>query len=122
MYENLALMAAFIFLYRSWPGHRKAAPERANHLFGLRLAVGPVGLAATHSDITANALRTMAELSLAVVLFTDAANADLLTLRRSFGLPGRMLLIGLPVTIIWASSWAWSSSPTCPCWRWPSWR
>ena len=37
---------------------------------------------------------------LALVLFTDAANADISTLRRSFGLPERMLLIGLPITIV----------------------
>ncbi len=101
MYENLALMAAFIFLYSILAGAIEKRPMSGPIIFlAFGLAVGPVGLAATHSDITANALRTMAELSLAVVLFTDAANADLLTLRRSFGLPGRMLLIGLPVTII----------------------
>jgi NhaP-type Na+/H+ or K+/H+ antiporter len=42
---------------------------------------------------------TVAELTLALVLFTDSANADLATLRRSFRIPQRLLLIGLPLTI-----------------------
>ena len=39
-------------------------------------------------------------LTLAIVLFTDAANADLARIRRAAGLPERLLLIGLPLTLI----------------------
>jgi sodium/hydrogen antiporter len=44
-------------------------------------------------------LKTLAELTLALVLFTDAADADLGVLRRSARLPFRLLVIGLPLTI-----------------------
>jgi sodium/hydrogen antiporter len=37
---------------------------------------------------------------LALVLFTDAANADFDVVRRNLGLPERLLLVGLPLTIL----------------------
>jgi len=41
----------------------------------------------------------LAELTLALVLFTDASGANLGVLRRTTGLPVRLLLVGLPLTI-----------------------
>src|SRR5262249_7780942 len=41
-----------------------------------------------------------AEFALAMVLFTDAAHADLAVVTRFVGLPERLLLIGLPLTIV----------------------
>ena len=51
-------------------------------------------------DVHAHGLRTLAELTLALVLFTDAASADLRVLRVSYAIPERLLLIGLPLTIL----------------------
>lgn len=45
-------------------------------------------------------LRVLADLTLALVLFIDAANADLSVLRKQFKIPSRMLLIGLPGVIL----------------------
>jgi NhaP-type Na+/H+ or K+/H+ antiporter len=45
-------------------------------------------------------LRILAELTLALVLFTDAAGADLGVLRKGWALPTRLLLLGLPLTIL----------------------
>ena len=55
--------------------------------------------------MSAEGLRTLAELTLALVLFTDAANADLAVLRRGFRIPQRLLLIALPLIIVlgWAA-------------------
>jgi NhaP-type Na+/H+ or K+/H+ antiporter len=44
-------------------------------------------------------LRLLAELTLAVVLFADAAKVDLAALRRSIDLPVRLLLVALPLII-----------------------
>src|SRR5262249_15805474 len=38
--------------------------------------------------------------TLAMVLFTEAANADLAVVRRHLEIPSRLLLLGLPLTII----------------------
>jgi NhaP-type Na+/H+ or K+/H+ antiporter len=56
-------------------------------------------------------LRILAELTLAMVLFTDAANADFDNVRRNIGIPERLLLIGLPLTIVLGSLAAWALFP-----------
>ena len=59
-------------------------------LFGL--AMGPVGLGVLDLSISKEGIRTVAELTLALVLFTDASSADLRVLRRTVRLPQRLLL------------------------------
>lgn len=66
-------------------------------LLGLVAAHGPVSLA--HVSLSASQLRTVVEITLAVVLFSDAARIDLRALRGGFGVPLRLLAIGLPLTI-----------------------
>jgi len=51
-------------------------------------------------NISGEGLRVLAELTRAMVLFTDAANADFSVAKRNLGLPERLLLIGLPLTIV----------------------
>lgn len=46
------------------------------------------------------AVHRVAELALVFLLFTDAAHLDLAVLRRSFGWPGRLLAIGLPLSLL----------------------
>jgi NhaP-type Na+/H+ or K+/H+ antiporter len=46
------------------------------------------------------AIKVLAELTLALVLFIDAANADISVLKKTKALPIRLLLIGLPLTIL----------------------
>ncbi len=64
---------------------------------GFLLSNHPFGV--IHVGLQSEGLRTMAELTLAVVLFSDAARVDLRDLRRDAGLPVRLLLVGLPITI-----------------------
>jgi NhaP-type Na+/H+ or K+/H+ antiporter len=44
-------------------------------------------------------VRAVAELTLALVLFSDASSVDLGALRRDTGVPARLLFLGLPLTI-----------------------
>jgi NhaP-type Na+/H+ or K+/H+ antiporter len=64
------------------------------------LLLGPAGIGLLRLNLTAADLRTVAELALALVLFVDAARADLGVVRRTVGLPERLLLVGLPLTIV----------------------
>lgn len=64
------------------------------------MAFGPVGLGFLDPDVEDEDLRLLAELTLALVLFTDAANANLGVLKQSFRIPQRLLLVGLPLTIL----------------------
>jgi NhaP-type Na+/H+ or K+/H+ antiporter len=57
------------------------------------------GLGLLDLDISGGVVHGLAELTLVVVLFTDASRIDLACLRREGSLPVRMLGIGLPLTI-----------------------
>ena len=61
-------------------------------------------------DIRSPAALTFLELTLALVLFTDAARIDVARIRRQYRWPARMLLIGLPLAMIlgaWYPAGSW---------------
>src|SRR3954471_11630424 len=101
MYQNAAILAAVVLIYSATAGRVARSWLSGPILFiAAGLAVGPLGLNVLHLEITANDLRLLAEAALVMVLFTDAARADLAVLRRTIGLPQRLLLVGLPLTIV----------------------
>src|SRR5688572_9069111 len=65
----------------------------------LGLLAGPRVLGEIDVPATGAAVRILAEATLALVLFADAARIDVRALRRDYGLPLRLLSIGLPLTI-----------------------
>lgn len=66
-------------------------------VFGYLIGHGGLGLADVHPGH--GAIHVIAEVTLILVLFSDAARIDLAQLRRDHNLPLRMLLIGLPLTM-----------------------
>jgi NhaP-type Na+/H+ or K+/H+ antiporter len=64
---------------------------------GFVLANDPVSV--IHVNLQSETLRTLAELTLALLLFSDAARVNLRVLRHDAGVPLRLLLGGLPLTI-----------------------
>src|SRR3954468_14281715 len=63
------------------------------------LLVGPDVLDGIDLSSSGATVRGLAEVTLALVLFSDASRIDLGALRRTVGLPVRLLGIGLPLTI-----------------------
>ena len=63
------------------------------------LLVGPEVLGEIDLESSSGTVRALAEATLALVLFCDASRIDLGELRREFGVPVRLLGIGLPLTI-----------------------
>ena len=101
MYGNLAILAAFVFLYSLISGGLEKTPFNGAVVFtAFGFIFGPLGLGVLDLEVDAEGLSTLAELTLALVLFTDAANANLRELKRSFHIPQKLLLIGLPLTIL----------------------
>jgi len=64
---------------------------------GLLLGGEAAGVVDVHA--TAEIVKLLAEVTLALVLFSDAAHVDLAELRTEISLPARLLGIGLPLTI-----------------------
>ncbi|MEJ2234058.1 MAG: cation:proton antiporter [Syntrophobacterales bacterium] len=101
MYLDLAILALFILVYSSVAGRVERTWVSGPIVFTLfGLLIGPVGLDLLSFKTDGETLRTLAELTLALVLFTDAAGADMGVLRKTEALPIRLLLIGLPLTIL----------------------
>jgi NhaP-type Na+/H+ or K+/H+ antiporter len=103
MYQNSAILAAFLLIYSAVAGRIERSWISGPIVFvGVGFILGPDALGVLRLNITGEGLRLrlLAVLTLAMVLFTDAANADFGVLRRNRGLPERLLLIGLPLTIV----------------------
>ena len=66
--------------------------ENPGHYGTIWFGLVPVG-------ITNATFHTLAEITLILVLFSDAASIDLKQLGRDHNLPARMLLVGMPLTI-----------------------
>jgi sodium/hydrogen antiporter len=62
--------------------------------------VGPLALDEVTSIPTGATVRTLAEATLAVVLFADASRIKMRALSREYAVPLRLLGIGLPLTIV----------------------
>jgi NhaP-type Na+/H+ or K+/H+ antiporter len=101
MYDNLAILAAFAFLFSAIAGRIERSTITGPMIYVLfGLLAGPMVFGFLKMDVQAVEIRVIADLTLALVLFIDAANANLSTLRTHAIIPRRMLLIGLPLAIV----------------------
>lgn len=100
MYSNVAIMVLFAFAYSVIAGRVERSAVSGPIVFiTFGLIAGPYGFGFLDMDVQNVELRVVADLTLALVLFIDAANANLGVLRSHAKIPRRMLLIGLPLCI-----------------------
>jgi len=101
MYHQMAILALFIFFYSLVARRIEQTSISGPMVFvAAGLIMGTYGFGWFDGDATNNDLRTLADLTLALILFIDAANANMTVLKRQFKLPTRMLLLGLPGIIM----------------------
>lgn len=101
MYLDLALIAGAILAFSSIAGLVEKSWVSGPIVFVLfGFLIGPRVLDLLSLQMQRETLKTLVELTLALVLFNDAAGADLKILRREAGIPIRMLGIGLPLTLL----------------------
>ena len=99
-YQNVAVVAAFALIYSLLASRLERTPISGALVYviaGFLCSPYVFGFFAIRVD--GEGLSTLAELTLALVLFTGAANTNLATLRQVESIPIRLLLIGLPLTI-----------------------
>ena len=112
MYENLAVVAAFAFLYSAIAGRVERSMVTGPILFiAFGVICGPFGFGILGEDIDSIELRVVADITLALILFIDAANADLKILSRNVVIPRRMLLVGMPLVIALGVAVGWVLLP-----------
>jgi len=81
------------------------------------IAIGSQGLGWVRGEPESIAVHVLAELTLVVVLFTDASRINLRLLWREHNLPVRLLLIGLPLTIAAGTVAAMGCFPEFSIWH-----
>ena len=100
MYAELAILALFVFVYSIFSGRFEKTIVSGPMIFVFSgLLMGPLVLDWFQGDVTTTEFRVLADLTLAIILFIDAANADFSVLKRQLKIPFRMLLFGLPGVI-----------------------
>ena len=101
MYEALAILGTFGLIYSIVATRIERTWITGPIIFvATGFIIGPTCLNLLPFKPDAETLSVLAELTLALVLFTDAAGTDLGVLRRAERLPIRLLAIGLPLTIL----------------------
>ncbi len=98
---SLAIIAAGLLVYSLISGRLRGTIVTAPLVFVLfGFVVGSGGLGLANVNPGHSAIHLVAEFTLILVLFSDAARIDLKRVRRDHNLPVRMLTIGLPLAIV----------------------
>jgi NhaP-type Na+/H+ or K+/H+ antiporter len=98
--RSLAVIALAICLFAAFSKKAERSPITPPMFFlAVGFLFGDGGLGWIHLAIDGEAIRVLAEVTLVLVLFTDAARIDLASLRREKNIPARLLGIGMPLTI-----------------------
>ncbi len=98
---SLAIIALAVLAVASVSGRIAGTPLTPAILFvAIGLFVGPKVLGEVDLSSSGSTVRTLAEATLALVLFSDASRINLRELRLGANVPVRLLGIGLPLTIL----------------------
>jgi len=99
--SSLVVVAAAFLFYAVLSRRLDGTPVTAAMIFvSVGFLLSNEGLDWLHFGLDQEGVRALAEATLAVVLFTDASRIDLHALRREYGVPTRLLAVGLPLTIV----------------------
>src|SRR5215203_1621485 len=98
---DLMVLAAVIFIFGLVSRRLEQTVLTAPIVFVVAGAIlGPGGLGLLEFKLDDHTVLLLGEITLAIVLFTDAASIKLSALRQNEGLPLRLLGIGMPLTIV----------------------
>jgi sodium/hydrogen antiporter len=98
---GLAVLAAIVLAYSLVSRRLELSAVSAPMVFvAAGIVTGPDVLDLVELDATHGTAFHVAEITLALLLFSDAARIDLRSLRGDADLPGRLLGIGMPLTIV----------------------
>jgi sodium/hydrogen antiporter len=96
-----AIFALLLLGYAAFSTRLAASPVSSAIVFTIAgVLLGPMVLGLFGVEVDTEWIKRLAEVTLAIALFTDAARIDLKQLRKQLGLPVRLLGIGLPLTIV----------------------
>ena len=104
MHNHIALItiSLLILLYGVFSKLSERSPISGPMIFaGTGILLSPLGFNLIEVHVSADIVRTMAEITLIIILFVDASLIQFAKLRTVLaGIPARLLLIGLPLTML----------------------
>ncbi len=107
-YQILTIFAAFALAYSLIASRLEKTPINGALVYVVAgMLIGPDLLDLINLSIEGETVSRLAEIALAICLFTDSSNANLTVLRRVEAIPVRLLLLGLPLTIALGMGIAW---------------
>lgn len=81
------------------------------------ILLGRGGFGVLGGEFDQGAIEVLAEITLVLLLFTDATRIDLRALRSQIQLPARLLSVGLPLTVALGAGIAWLLLPGVSLWE-----
>jgi len=116
--SSIAIVGGLILAYALVSNRLEGTLLTAPLLFvSFGFLAGPDGLELLSIEVEHSAIHVIAELTLILILFTDAARIDLKRVRQDHNLPSRMLLIGLPLVIAAGTFTAVALFPAFSIWE-----
>ncbi len=113
VYQNVALAAGFLLTYSAVAGRvERSWVSGPIVCMAVGLILGPAGLDLMRLNMGTTGLRGLAEVTLAMVLLADASNANTRFVCAHIGIPVRLLLVGLPLTVGLGTVLAWALFPS----------
>ena len=115
---SLAIAAGALLLYSTVSGRLQGTVITAPLVFAaFGLAIGSGGFGIAEMDFEHGAIHVVAEVTLILVLFTDAARINVSQVRRDHNLPVRMLVIALPLCVLAGTAVAIGLFPKLMLWE-----
>jgi NhaP-type Na+/H+ or K+/H+ antiporter len=100
--ESLILFAALlVFSFGLTSALADRSPITAPMVFvAVGILVGPLGFGLFEMKLESEIVKILAEITLVLILFTDASTLKLKALKNEYKIPLRLLAIGLPLTMV----------------------
>jgi len=109
--------AAMIFIYGLFSKAADRSPVTAPMVFvTVGILVGPAGLNLFHLEAGGDLVHILTEITLILILFVDASTINLKKLIADRAVPMRLLLIGLPLTMLLGTLIAYPLFPGVDIW------
>ncbi len=109
--------AAMIFIYGLFSKISDRSPVTAPMLFvAMGILVSPVGLGIFHMEVNSELVHVLTEVTLILILFVDASTINLKQLVQDRAIPMRLLLLGLPLSMIMGAATAYIIYPEINIW------
>lgn len=116
--STLAIIAAGFLIFSMLSGKLKGTVITAPMVFiAFGYLIGPGVFNAVEVEIDQGVIHLIAEITLILVLFSDAARINVAQLIKDHNLPLRMLAFGLPITMIAGTVTATIIFPNFPLWE-----